>query len=64
MKFYVAFTVKSGMVVEADSKKAARAAFEESRADALEVLYETITEYDPEITEVRMIHEPPATAEA
>ena len=52
------------MVVEADSEEEARAEFEKSRADALEVLYETITEYDPEITEVRMIHEPPATAEA
>ena len=64
MKFYVAFIVENGMVVEADSEEEARAEFEKNRADALEVLYETITEYDPEITEVRMIHEPPAMAEA
>ena len=58
MRFYVAFIVENGMVVDADSEEEARAKFEKSRADALEVLYETITEYDPEITEVRMIHEP------
>lgn len=58
MKFYIAFTVESGMVVEADSEEAARAEFEKSRADALEVLSETIKETDPEIAGIRMIHEP------
>ena len=57
MKFYVAFTVENGMVVEADSKEAARAEFEKSRADALEVLSETIKEDDLEITGIRPIHE-------
>ena len=60
MKFYVAFTVENGMVVEANSEEAARAEFEKSRADALEVLYETIKETDLEITGVRMIHELPS----
>ena len=57
MKFYVAFAVENGMVVEADSKEAARAEFAKSRADALEVLSETIKESDPEITGIRLIHE-------
>ena len=55
MKFYVAFTVENGMVVEADSKEAARAEFEKSRADALEVLSETIKEDDLKVTRVTHI---------